>query len=140
MEYNVDYFIKKFEEIPEEKWTTHVQQNDRGQRCAVGHCAPSNATCNMLGSNGGAVVEEGRALINIIGILRPNSSNKVAPINNGDDERYNQPTPKQRILAALYNIKKLQDGEATCKIKEVIRYVAVDAPIRKEAKELATTN
>ena len=37
--YTVDYFLEKFDAIPEEKWTTRAFSNDEGQRCAEGHCS-----------------------------------------------------------------------------------------------------
>lgn len=40
--YTVDYFIKKFESIPEWKWNSNVQYEEHDNtRCAFGHCAPS---------------------------------------------------------------------------------------------------
>src|SRR6478736_1430645 len=38
MKYNREYFIAKFEAIPEEKWTTGECCNAFGQCCALGHC------------------------------------------------------------------------------------------------------
>jgi len=37
--YNVDYFIEKFESIPDENWTSGVLalENNRDCRCALGH-------------------------------------------------------------------------------------------------------
>ena len=35
--YTVDYFIKTFEAIPENKWTTAYFVED-DKRCAAGHC------------------------------------------------------------------------------------------------------
>lgn len=39
-QYDVTYFIKKFEAIPEEDWIINQQQDKRGRRCAYGHCMP----------------------------------------------------------------------------------------------------
>jgi hypothetical protein len=36
-QYTRDYFIAKFEAIPEELWTTRVFR-DGGKCCAMGHC------------------------------------------------------------------------------------------------------
>jgi len=37
--YDVDYFIQKFEAIPEEKWTAGMYYNSETEACCVlGHC------------------------------------------------------------------------------------------------------
>lgn len=33
-----EYFIEKFEAIPEDRWATGSLENYRGCRCALGHC------------------------------------------------------------------------------------------------------
>lgn len=38
MKYDLNYFIKKFEKIPEEQWGTEVYDDDNGHKCAFGHC------------------------------------------------------------------------------------------------------
>lgn len=93
--YTVDYFIDKFEKIPEDKWIMGELYTENGY-CAFGHC----------GSRGLTHTDESNGLIKLF------SENlyrcHVIPINDGKDELYQQPTPKQRILAALYDIKKQQ--------------------------------
>ncbi len=84
--YNRDYFIAKFEAIPDEKWTTGVFVH--GDRCcALGHCGP----------NIGYYTPEAFALSSMLG-------HQASFINDGFDSRYLQPTPKQRILAALRDL------------------------------------
>ncbi len=115
MNYTVDYFIEKFSAIPETKWCINRRENDLGQRCAHGHCYSGS-----VGENGSvekALSKLSKELGYKVGL---------APINNGDDERYQQPTPKQRIMAALYDIKKMQEP-----IKERIVYVTVDEKVRE---------
>lgn len=69
--------------------------------------------------------------------LGPNDIYYFMKINNGEDEKYQQPTPKQRILAALYDIKKMQQPEPgqivqdSVQIKQVIRYVSVPESIKE---------
>lgn len=83
--YNAAYFIAKFEAIPEELWCTGVfTLGDK--HCALGYCGQTNHV---------PFTDEALALIDI---LQPRT---VDGINDGDWERYPQPTPKQRILAAL---------------------------------------
>lgn len=87
MNYDVDYFLAKFEAIPEDQWCTSVTTDLRGRHCAYGHC--SNA-----GENAGLcdLMHEGGL--------------KTSTVNDGGDPFYQQPTPRQRILAALRDIKK----------------------------------
>lgn len=98
--YDVDYFIRKFEKIPEFLWCINRRHDSKG-----GHCA--HGWCNL--DDIGYSDEENalRKLASFFGYYG------VGPINNGDDKRYQQPTPKQRILAALYDIKKLQQPQHT---------------------------
>lgn len=39
--YTLDYFIKKFSEIPRNQWCTGKLANGLGQKCAYGHCGES---------------------------------------------------------------------------------------------------
>jgi hypothetical protein len=39
--YDVDYFIDKFEKIPEELWCISIRHDGGGRSCAYGHCRPS---------------------------------------------------------------------------------------------------
>jgi len=88
--YDVNYFIKKFEAIPEDKWTTGRFALG-GQCCALGHC----------GERLRAETEESRALDRVVG----EHGFVVITINDGSDLRFNQPTPKKRILAVLQYVK-----------------------------------
>lgn len=89
MEYNVDYFIKKFSDIPEHLWTVYNLGNNGEPRCALGHCYENK--------------EETHALI---GIFREDLNRRVIDVNNGNDLGYPQSHPKLRVLAALGDIKK----------------------------------
>jgi hypothetical protein len=88
--YNVDYFIQKFTAIPEDEWIEDGTLSDgRGKYCALGHCFEIGEVTDL------------RSLMKII----PAYTSRV---NDGIDSRYPQPTPKQRILAALEDIKRAQ--------------------------------
>lgn len=132
MQYTVDYFIKKFEAIPEDKWLTRSYEDPfSGKKCALGHCGLtfSEESKQKFGS---AYGEEFAALQIIFdGKAGGVDGGRVAKINDGIDDNYNQPTAKQRILAALYDIKKMQEP----KVKEVIKYVAVPTTISEQAAE-----
>ncbi len=88
--YDVDYFIKMFKAIPSSQWTAEVYVNDKGQRCAMGHCWAVTGMRPALRH-----LFEGHEL-------------KAELVNDGLDFRYLQRTPKARILAALKDIKKGQ--------------------------------
>lgn len=133
MEYTVDYFIRKFSKIPEEKWTT-------GDWC-IGDKFCSNGFCGMHGANYNFGTPEAVAFNKLIKHLKitidKNSIGKCEKyfwsvsvyINDGDTEEYQQPTPKQRILAALYDIKKLQEEQVGKAPKTIIKYVSVPTSI-----------
>lgn len=123
--YDVDYFIKKFEAIPENKWliggyvarvfkgTTYIEK-----MCALGWCgARSNH------SNSGNTTREAAALFRIFTVA-------IAPINDGLNINYQQPTPKQRILAALYDIKAKQQSTEP-KEKVIYKTVVIDSVVKE---------
>jgi hypothetical protein len=86
--YNAQYFIDKFSTIPEEKWCTGKFEDEHGRHCALGHCGARKSFVRT---------EEANALSALIWPMS---------INDGDADDYQQPTPKQRILAALEDAKK----------------------------------
>jgi hypothetical protein len=108
MNYDVDYFIAKFEAIPEEMWITEDLWTENGC-CALGHC----------GARRLSEVEDLPEAAALVSIFKPH----ISRYNNDmcddteavwcvNDQKgingYNQPTPKQRILAALRDIKAKQ--------------------------------
>lgn len=101
MQYTKEYFIAKFEAIPDERWTTGRYINPVGDCCcALGHCGYRT---------GELPTDEGLALNNL---LRHHLNEdqrdwgvSAAPrINDGEHLSYQQPTPKARILAALRDL------------------------------------
>lgn len=92
---NVDYFIKKFEAIPDALWCTGFYiQNER--RCATGHCG-------YYGTAGMIIPKEAHAFWDLFKKL------EIIPsrVNDGEHPDYQQPTPKARILTALRDLAKL---------------------------------
>jgi hypothetical protein len=90
-QYTRDYFIAKFEAIPEELWTTG--EFKEGEKCcAFGHCGVNLDCCHN---------EESEGLIRLMLQL---GEFVVTAINDGEHPDYQQPTPKQRILAALHDL------------------------------------
>ena len=51
--YDTEYFIKKFEAIPDDKWITGSLENEPGYCCALGHCGVKNES--RLNKEGGAL-------------------------------------------------------------------------------------
>lgn len=97
MKYDAQYFIEKFEAIPDELWCIgHSTHPDNAEsHCALGHCGTRKGIAlNMF--------EDARALWNMF----LTDDNDIASINDGTDERYQQRTPKERILAALRDAKE----------------------------------
>jgi tRNA 2-selenouridine synthase SelU len=102
--FDVDYFINKFSAIPERKIITRFLNDKNGNHCAEGWC-------RFWGGNHEDCLN---ILLNSIGI------NWASEINNSKIGKYQQPTPKQRILAALQDIKERQIQEANVKAAEEI--------------------
>lgn len=138
--YTVDFFINKFSAIPEERWTTRKYISIIGsveKRCAQGLCIQHGRFDDLpfkeVATN--TVYEEWKSLIELFGgvaTIYRFDNHIVAGINNGEDYRYQQPTPKQRIMAALYDLKKLEQPEP----KVIVKYVSVSESLKKQTKEL----
>jgi len=123
--YNVDYFINKFEAIPENEWHTgHYSNYDNTAHCALGHC--------------GEGIHKTKESKHLSILIRTNLDDRhfaVPNINDGENEKYQQPTPKQRILAALYDIKKVQTPQYQDITKELAVFpeerVEVDVKVKE---------
>jgi hypothetical protein len=104
MKYDVDYFINKFEAIPEDKWHIGALRNEDGyKRCALGHCCGES-----IPEYFGITNRPTEMCNDLSNFFRGLINADVGIVNDGSDTRYKQSTPKQRILAALRDIKKLQ--------------------------------
>lgn len=83
-------FIAFFEAIPDEEWIIGRSANDEGTKfCAIGHIMCKNS-------------KSINALSNLFIEL-----SLITWINDGFHPRYQQETPKARILAVLNDIKNL---------------------------------
>ena len=110
---NVQHFIDKFEAIPEERWGVGVLQAEDNTRCALGHCIPqldsfpgvSVGSCSEIRIK---FTDEGEELIDL---MMDKLHMSVVDINDGNCPEYWQPTPKQRILAALRDIQSLEQQD-----------------------------
>lgn len=124
--YNVDYFIQKFEAIPENKWC--VGSLIKAVNGVVANCA--NYFCGVREGNTGKYVmtDESAALARILRqhyLFNPTYRNILTDfsviyyINDGISDFYtwnNEGTPKYRILRALKEVKEMNPEP---KIKEV---------------------
>lgn len=137
MNYTVDYFIEKFEKVIEPIWCVGLQNHPDGIRhCAIGLCKYGEQKALGKVMNALPVVT-----ISTVSSYNPYLAGekvfgiwRVPAINNGECLEYQQPTPKQRILAALYDIKKAQEPKP--EVKTV--YVTVDQSVRElQKKELS---
>lgn len=95
--YDVNYFIEKFEAIPEEYWCIGSFGNG-GIHCAFGHCGMRSYT-DILSD-----VAEADALNKI--------SNDIVDVNDGYSQKYKGQYPKERILSLLYDIRDKELSEA----------------------------
>lgn len=99
--YTVDYFLQKFEAIPEEEWTVRKFKRPGGRKCALGHCGMDNNWEHTAES----------AALSTIFRNRWNGKVTVVDVNDNNSEfmrslGINGGTPKQRILQALRIIKE----------------------------------
>lgn len=116
MTYDFVYFINKFLAIPEQLWTCGKTSDEHGRHCALGFCGVSNTY---------ELTDEAVALSNLLKkhpffTGEQSASSYVFSINDlcfsglGD-------TPKQRILAALYCVKGLQQPQ----YKDITKELAI---------------
>lgn len=116
--YDVNWFIDKFEKIPEELWCIGVFYDGK-KRCAAGHC--------------GFVTTQETLEFSYLRWLF-GSSSTIFEINDGQNINYQQPTPKQRILAALRDVKAKQEPK-----KEELKVVYKAVYISEKLKEKQLT-
>lgn len=110
MKYTADYFIQKFGHISPSFWNEGFQNKPDGTHCALGHCNDEQeqfVLARVLNPIKITITESkyGNKYYGIVeGVL------KVAAINNGETFEYQQPTPKERILAALQDVKAFEQN------------------------------
>lgn len=101
-EYNVDYFIQKFEAIPDEDWGVGVLERG-GKKCVL-------AICGVVhGEDGWQPTPEARALGGLFGFENWKSIYEINDGHHGPATKMwasNETTPKARILAALQAVKE----------------------------------
>ncbi len=97
--YDLDYFIQKFEAIPEEQWCQILCTNSDDQHCALGHCGAKTIYDDA--------VPEASALKKLVLRLSPTQ----APIWRANDtpRRFAATTPRNGVLNYLKAIKKFYE-------------------------------
>ena len=85
--YLIEQFTKKFRAIGYEQWTTGEMQNERGQRCAMGHCLTPYLR----------PTKEAESL----GLLFDEFSLDPLAVNDAPSPQFQHYHPRTRILAAL---------------------------------------
>ena len=93
--FDINEFIKYCESTEENEWCVDVVRTRDGKNCLFGHLF-AFAGNDYLGCQFWDMFEECWA-----------TTYMVYPVNDGENERYQQKTPKQRCVAYL---KNLRDG------------------------------
>lgn len=111
MNYDVDHFINKFSGIPDSKWVSgKFGEGDPGApHCALGHCSEATDVNGVYKTTGDT--EEGHALSHLFATI----GTMVPSVNDNRNPKYQQSTPKERILAALNDIKNAQASKQLAK-------------------------
>lgn len=128
MQYDVDYFIDKFSKIPEDKWCVSMRFRSDGKSCAFGHCNLQPNEMVGEGDNVKFTNKEAASLASLIDMVahKSNPYNTVYYVNDGLTHKYQQSTPKIRILAALYDVKKMQEKEVKEKCDNAMKKLAAN--------------
>lgn len=93
--YDIDYFIEKFEKVPEYKFGDRINEG-----CALAQCGV------VMEDEGYTETEESANLIRIFSGLDNASTEFVTDVNDGIGIwRDTGKTPKERILNRLYELK-----------------------------------
>lgn len=139
MEYTIDYFIDKFQKIPDDKWMVGGL-GEFDKNCAMGFCGGySSMETQQLASMFMSWHNRYTYLVSWEPVRYVYTVNDNLSIN-GKCYFDSDTTPKARILAALYDIKKMQQEKDEPKpappIKEKIKYVSVSEKIKEDNKDL----
>lgn len=94
--FTTDYFIEKFSLIPENHWCVEKYAMNQYKKCALGHCGESHSQTTP---------PEAEALMSLF------YNECISEINDGKIPQYQQDTPKQRVLAALFDVKKSETSK-----------------------------
>jgi len=92
MNYDLDYFINKFEAIPKSDWCIREFNNELDQKCALGHCGTSIED---------GITPEAMALMDLCKV-------RIDSINDGfpGTHKYGY-NPKTRVVNYLKELKNV---------------------------------
>lgn len=94
----INYFIKKFTDIPRDQWIVGDYSSDDGKRrCVLGHCGAMKGTFNDYW--GEEAYEINMLFYHLIG-------ESVATVNDGNVPTWNKGHPKDNIIFALMYMKE----------------------------------
>lgn len=97
-EWTIDDYIAFYDTIPEEKWMTGDFCDGYGRCCALGHLGFSHSPPDNT------ITERHAIFFKRHGLTLP-------MVNDGFVGPYNQPTPKQRVLAYLRDLKAKESAK-----------------------------
>lgn len=121
--YDVDYFIRKFEMILD----SNMGCGSLSSHCALYHCGVFECGGMYIST------DESDSLKKILDM----SLFSITELNDGYIKEYQQRTPKKRVLAKLYDIKRMQDAKKVVEEpKTEYIVVEIDRSIREQTKEL----
>jgi hypothetical protein len=101
MKYGVDYFIDFFKKIPDENFRECINGKGSKVNCPYGHCIDAGLRYKFLN----IWVDVGYSIADVVWNYVP---------------KYRHESVKQRILAALYDIREKELSEANIKAVEKI--------------------
>lgn len=158
--YTVDYFLTKFKNIADSFWCCFDIGHEGAPRCANGHVrtrededgyekegAESVALTKLFkvlkvtpikNPLGFSPFQDWHRYMNFAGSDCESYSRIAEQINNGNTNEYQQSTPKARILAALQDIKKLQQPEPKERIGATMKFPKLVLEEAKKLRKLAT--
>lgn len=92
--FDLEYFVSKFEAIPDDQWITGEFFDERGCKCAYGHCGAVNSSTDTI---------ESSKLLD----LDLEHSFRIAAVNDNTDNEYSAygSTPKQRVVNYLKSLR-----------------------------------
>jgi hypothetical protein len=143
-----NHFIEKFTKIPNRKWTTDKLWKEITifgipmitAKCALGHCLTYVRVKDYNKNFGYLHDDDSKIEINkLIMLFYINLNIEAYKINNSKIDIYNQEKPKERILAALKNIKNKLEKEISIS-NEKIHYKTVYIDSTLKVKNLIMSN
>lgn len=135
MTYDINFFISKFQAIPEDKWIENQLFNEKKTKfCANGHCGvTSKCNTDPLGEMSGNFIHTDESMyLGTLFLQRLHISTEL--INDGAYYGAESKSPKQRILAALRDIKRMEEENNKPEYPDITKQIA-RLPIQQEVSD-----